>query len=541
MTAVDAPARLSSDLVYAYTDPHGRTLYEVVRRPPKQFRQRQPDGNGGHVWSLDGIARVPYRWPELAAAINAGRPVYVVEGEKDADRLAGCGLAATTSAGGANWPWPDEWAEHFRGAAQVVVLADNDGPGVTAARQRASVIARAVTDVRVVDALPGVPSGGDVSDWLDRGGQLEELFAIAEAAPRWTPDGEAPTIDASLHPVDLGAVLDGSARQPVPHLLIREDGVGLFYAGMVNGLHSDSGVGKGWLVCHLIGECARRGRRTLYVDLEDTAESVTARLGLLGLDAGEIVASLVYVRPQVPLDDDAVAHLCRIVGDAGVDVVVIDSLGEAFGLEGINEDRDAEVGPWLRRVARRLAETGAAVVLVDHSTKAADNPLHPSGSKRKRAAITGASYLVEASPPLVKGAGGRLRLTCAKDRHGTHRRGDVVAELVMAPAGDERIDTTLVAVTPRPERSRYDGPTQCMAVVLGVFAALGPDMELSKQSTYSKVRALGHSFADRTIAKALDRLALDGHLRYRQGARRADLYSLNPDRPVTSDDYPEAF
>jgi hypothetical protein len=238
-------------------------------------------------------------------------------------------------------------------------------------------------------------------------------------------------VDDSLQPVDLEPVLNGSAMQPVPDLLTRDDGQSLLYPGAVNGVHGQSGDGKGWVVCHLVTENARKGRRTLYLDLEDTAHSITARLLLLGMDAADILNWLVYVRPQVPLENDAVAELLRTVEKRNVACVVIDSLGEAFALEGLNEDKDVEVGPWYRRVVRPLADTGAAVVIVDHSTKAADNPLHPSGSKRKRAAITGASYLAEAIEPFVKGKGGRLRLTCAKDRHGTYRRGEAVGDVVM--------------------------------------------------------------------------------------------------------------
>jgi hypothetical protein len=34
---------------YHYTDLAGVMLYEVLRYEPKDFRQRQPDGNGGHI------------------------------------------------------------------------------------------------------------------------------------------------------------------------------------------------------------------------------------------------------------------------------------------------------------------------------------------------------------------------------------------------------------------------------------------------------------------------------------------------------------
>jgi hypothetical protein len=50
---------------YDYADADGALLYQVLRLEPKSFRQRRPDGNGGWIWSLGDIRRVPYRWPEL--------------------------------------------------------------------------------------------------------------------------------------------------------------------------------------------------------------------------------------------------------------------------------------------------------------------------------------------------------------------------------------------------------------------------------------------------------------------------------------------
>jgi putative DNA primase/helicase len=181
--------------VYAYQDRVGDLVYEVVRKPGKQFMQRRRDPAGAVVWNLDGVDRVPYRWPELDAAIDAGVDVFVVEGEKDADRLAELGLCATTSSGGAAWAWPPDWAEHFRGAATVYVLADDDEPGRAAAHQRAGVIARAVRDVRVVEQWPGVGDKGDVSDWLDLGHDRDDLERLAAAGipPKPAAAGKAST------------------------------------------------------------------------------------------------------------------------------------------------------------------------------------------------------------------------------------------------------------------------------------------------------------------------------------------------------------
>lgn len=172
-------------ITYPYTDLAGRLVYEVLRRPGKRFSQRRPDHDrpGEYLANLDGVERVPYRWPALFVAAQRGQTVFVVEGEKDADRLGELNLTATTSAQGASWEWPDDWAEHFRGAGQVVVIADNDAPGRAAAVQRAAVIRTLVSDVRVIEALPGVGDKGDVTDWLDAGRTADELWRVVEATP----------------------------------------------------------------------------------------------------------------------------------------------------------------------------------------------------------------------------------------------------------------------------------------------------------------------------------------------------------------------
>ncbi len=162
------------ETTYRYVDEQGRLLFEVVRRPGKQFVQRRPDG-AGWTYNLNGTRRVLYRLAELAQD-DARRAVFVVEGEKDADRLRELGMIATTNPGGAG-KWRAEYAEHLRGR-HVVVLPDDDEPG----RRHAADVARSLhsiaADVRIVE-LPGVREKGDVSDWLDAGGTVEEL-----AAPR---------------------------------------------------------------------------------------------------------------------------------------------------------------------------------------------------------------------------------------------------------------------------------------------------------------------------------------------------------------------
>lgn len=96
---------------YDYRDERGELLYQAVRFEPKDFRQRRPKDGGGWEWKIKGTRLVPYRLQELRAA-DPSANVLVVEGEKDADRAAGMGMVATTSAMGAG-KWRPEYNEHF--------------------------------------------------------------------------------------------------------------------------------------------------------------------------------------------------------------------------------------------------------------------------------------------------------------------------------------------------------------------------------------------------------------------------------------------
>jgi 5S rRNA maturation endonuclease (ribonuclease M5) len=180
---------------YDYTDVGGAVLYQTVRYEPKDFRQRRPDGHGGWIWNLDGIERVPYRLPEVLA--NPVATVVIVEGEKDADRLTSLGLIATTNAGGAG-KWTDALSEYLIGHAQVVVIPDNDEPGMEHVEAVARSVSRVVADVRVVE-LTGLAEKSDVSDW---DGDVDALNALIAAAPVWSesPDTVPPLSTPIAHP-----------------------------------------------------------------------------------------------------------------------------------------------------------------------------------------------------------------------------------------------------------------------------------------------------------------------------------------------------
>jgi hypothetical protein len=176
---------------YDYFDLNGELLYQTVRYEPKGFRQRKPNNRGGWTWKLSGVPRVLYRLPDLLAADPAA-PVFVCEGEKDADRLCSLGLVATSNVGGAG-KWLDSYSESIEGR-HVLILPDNDQAGMDHALKVATSCASRAASIRIV-TLPGLPPKGDVCDWLDAGGNAGKLLELSRSAAKFELSGD----DGSNH------------------------------------------------------------------------------------------------------------------------------------------------------------------------------------------------------------------------------------------------------------------------------------------------------------------------------------------------------
>ena len=172
----------NSEAVYQYQDEVGAPLFEVIRNRGKKFLQRQSDGNGGHIWNLNGIQRVIYRLPEVARVDQ----VYLVEGEKDVETLRALDLVATTNPGGANG-WRPEFARFFAGK-QVIVLPDQDKPGHGWAERILNDLMGTAASIKLID-LPGLEfgSGEDITDWLAKGHTKKDILALVEQAPLSQP------------------------------------------------------------------------------------------------------------------------------------------------------------------------------------------------------------------------------------------------------------------------------------------------------------------------------------------------------------------
>lgn len=311
---------------YDYKDEQCHLLYQAVRYEPKGFIQRVPDGTDW-IYKLNGVRRILYRLPEL---LTSDKTVFINEGEKDCDRLAALGIVATTNAGGAG-KWRDEYREPLRGR-HVVIIPDNDEPGHKHARQVASSLHGIAASVRILE-LPGLPPKGDVSDWLDAGGTIDELRALAESAPEFSPGKQETKSDSPLQIVRMANVEAELVRWLwSPYIPL----------GKMTLIEGDPGLGKSWMTCALAAaiSCGRglpgvkpfEPSNVLMLSAEDgLADTLRPRLDAVGADVSRIFA----LAEPLTFDTPGLIRLEAAIIDYKPSLVIIDPL---FAFTGAKTD-----------------------------------------------------------------------------------------------------------------------------------------------------------------------------------------------------------
>ena len=371
------PAVPHIDTTYAYCDEQGDLLYEVVRFAPKDFRQRRPDGVGGWAWNLQGVRRVCYALPKLLAHPM----VFIAEGEKDVDRLWSLGLPATCNSGGAG-KWADELTGQLvaAGIETVVILPDHDASG----RAHADTVARschtAGLTVKIV-ILPDLPPKGDVSDWLDREGTVEQLNALVEATQELTAD-QLQERDADMQESPLPQEPPSGTFTPIPAPeLLDEPETAItewiwddfLIPGGLAALVAKPKVGKTTIAYELVVKVAQGlpylGRATkaggvLILALEEHRREVKQRLRHLGAEQLDNI----YIHIG-PLDDspDSLHTLQTYIVAHDIVLVVFDTLNTFWSVE--NENDAVPVTNAIKPILALARESGAAILLLHHARK----------------------------------------------------------------------------------------------------------------------------------------------------------------------------
>jgi putative DNA primase/helicase len=164
---------------YLYKDADGNPYLLVTRSDTKAFLQFHLEGTTWKPGKPRG-PKIPYWLSELIAA-PPEEPVFVTEGEKDADSVVDLKLIATCASEGAG-KWTPDLKHWFERKEVVYILEDNDRNGRRHARQVAQNLVGIVKSVHIV-SLPNLPDEGDVTDWIEGGGTRAKLLKICAATP----------------------------------------------------------------------------------------------------------------------------------------------------------------------------------------------------------------------------------------------------------------------------------------------------------------------------------------------------------------------
>jgi len=256
-----------------------------------------------------------------------------------------------------------------------------------------------------------------------------EMAEILEALASTTRDEES-----SWKPVDLGpfitAIESGEDLTPPTGVLMRNDGVGLLYAGRVNSIIGKPESSKTWLCMVAARQELGRGGRVAWIDLEDDPRTAITRMIALDTPTDVLRESFVYFQPNVPM--------CRPEGvieerfgpfedwlrEWRPTLIVLDSVGFFSALNGLSSNSNDEMSMQGKLIQRMAWAADSTVLIIDHVAKGERSAITEIGSQAKGAVSDGVRYYLKQDPHAILSPGneGRMTLLVLKDRPGGIRR-----------------------------------------------------------------------------------------------------------------------
>lgn len=370
---------------YDYLDADGELVGQVVRYDPKDFRQRRPDGEGGWVWKG---ARLPlYRLPDVLRAVEAGRAVWLCEGEKDADALQRVlpeGEVATTAPGGAG-KWRPDFTAWLTGA-DVVIVRDRDKSGAEHAEQVAAAL-RPVAAVKVLEPA----HGKDAADHLGAG------YSVGDFVPV-DPEAEGGVVDdteLTANLLRIESVAELAARvdaAPPPRWLVRN----LIVSGTYGGFAAEDTSGKSLAALDLAVNVAAGGKWLDRYEVDDPGpvlmflgegdDRETMRRGrAIAAHYGHTFEALpLRISHRVPklTNELHIAYVRAELEAHPARLVVLDPL--YLAITGVKTSTLNEVGGALEPIQHACQDHGATLWIAHHWNKTG------TGTDRHRA--TGAGF-----------------------------------------------------------------------------------------------------------------------------------------------------
>jgi len=375
MTLADVMGEPYIQATYPYVDVANRLLWTVERwANPKTFRV--------NPYLPLPAERVLFQVPAIEYARHMSETLFIVEGEKDALRLADLQIPATCNVGGAG-KWLPHYSETLAGL-NLVIVADNDAPGRAHARE----VALSVKPLAKTVTMMCSPYGKDISDLLDAGYTVDALQLL--------PDEDG-----------MGAFVAASVKtRKVEWAWAKR-----FPLGKVSIIEGDPGDGKSVLTVDLVarwssgspmpdGEPGVGPVSVIMISAEDDMEdTIVPRLRRAGANLDNVLLIAWGSRPDLPFDlSENMPELRRQVLARSAKIIVVDPLS-AFMPEKTDTHNDASTRRALQPLKVLAGQTGAAVVCVRHLTKgsAGGKAMYRGGGSIAFIGAARAAYLVAPS------------------------------------------------------------------------------------------------------------------------------------------------
>ena len=350
---------------YNYINEHGEVTYQVLRFEPKTFKQRHFK-DGKTVWGLKDIEPLPYNLPKILE--DKDKTIFIVEGEKDADRLVSLGFLATTNSGGSK-NWKPSLNKYFKDR-RVILISDNDSAGYLHTQAISNHLLSEAESLHFLSLEGKVADKGDISDFIDAGGDIEELILNATLVENLSQD----VVENVFPTMGINDLMGLKSQTYLIENLIPEGGLSVIYgqpasyksfaaidmclsiSSSIDWQGYETGAGKTlFIAAEGVGGLKKRIQAWLakHNDITKTPDF-------------HVLATTVDF-----LDPEQLDKLINTIHNIGKDfkLIVIDTIARTLSNSGSDENSASDMGMFLSACDTVREQTKSAILAIHHSGK----------------------------------------------------------------------------------------------------------------------------------------------------------------------------
>jgi len=351
----------------------------------------QETGTFNSSYGLGGQKAPLYNADYLKA--NYTEPVYIVEGEKDADTLTSWSIIATTFPNGAGFKqWIPLYNEGLQGH-DVIIITDNDDSG----RQYGNTIAKNLLSVaNTVKIIPAseiwneCPEKGDITDISETLGK-EKTQELLKSAIEKTEFYTQEQSETETHvPIQEKNVFKAKKGYEFERKEIRYVWYPYIPAGDYTVLMAAGGTGKTYFACGVAATVSRgealpvppeyaskktisENRNVLIISAEDRGSDIWERLEKAGADVNYIdimdkTLSNGLLFPKDSSDETRIENFENIIETYHPNLIIIDPW-HAFCPPDVDVNRINHVRPVFQNISAICEKYDCGLILISHINK----------------------------------------------------------------------------------------------------------------------------------------------------------------------------